>query len=458
MTTIKPFAAIRPRADAAARIAALPYDVYNRREAKEIVAGNPLSFLKIDRAETQFPDDTDMYSQQIYDKARDTLHEMMNDGYFVRDKEDCFYIYELTMPLTDTAAITTAASVSTAAITTGTASAAAAAVSGAVPRPDRFPPSVITQTGLVATASIDDYLNGTIKKHENTRAEKELDRIRHVDTCSAQTGPIFLAYRENRQINEIVSCIKSQTPVHDFISEDQIHHRVWLVSSPDSIHDIIDIFAGIPNVYIADGHHRAASAVKVGQMRRQMHPDFNGSEDFNYFLSVLFPAPQLHIFDYNRIVKDLNGHSVSDFMALLARDFEVASMGSSPFAPSEKGQFGMYVQGTWYRLTAGAHILSDDPVDGLDVSILQNALLEPLLGIHDPKTDDRIAFVGGIRGLTELSSTVDAADTGVAFSMYPTSMDELLAVADAGRLMPPKSTWFEPKLRSGLFIHEFDRP
>lgn len=414
MTTIKPFASIRPRADLASAIAALPYDVYNRSEAKAVTARNPQSFLKIDRAETQFPDDTDMYSQQVYDRARDTLQDMIDRGFFVRDSRESYYVYELTMPLS----------------------------SGS-----------ITQTGLVATASIDDYLNGIIKKHENTRADKEEDRIRHVDTCGAQTGPIFLAYRAHSRLSEIIASIKQEHPAYDFVSEDQVHHRVWLIYQFNLIHEITEIFSQIPSVYIADGHHRAASAVKVGLKRRQMHPDYDGSEAFNYFLSVLFPAEDLHIFDYNRVVKDLNGHDFSSFMDIIKKDFDVTYVGKEPFAPSSKSEFGMYTDGNWYQLQAKKHLLSDDPVDSLDVSILQNTILNPVLGITDPKTDSRISFIGGIRGLDALSKAVDEAGGGAAFSMYPTSMEELLMVADAGKLMPPKSTWFEPKLRSGLFIH-----
>ncbi|MDD3402305.1 MAG: DUF1015 family protein [Hespellia sp.] len=412
MTIMKPFQSIRPRADLASRIAALPYDVYNSSEAREVVSRNEFSFLKIDRAETLLPEGTDMYSPQVYEKAKVTLERMIEDGAFVQDMENCYYIYELTM-------------------------------------------DECRQTGLVGCASIDDYLNGTIKKHENTREDKELDRISHVDTLSAQTGPIFLAYRAQKELNALIQTAKAETPIYDFISEDGIGHRVWMISHADIVTQIGHIFDGIPALYIADGHHRAASAVKVGLKRREENPDFDGSEEFNYFLSVAFPDEELRIFDYNRVVKDLRNYSPEEFMTILRESFEITPCGKTAVRPNKKGCFGMYLDGSWYQLELYDDMKSDDPVDGLDVSLLQTLVLSPILGIRDPKTDERIRFVGGIRGLDFLSSCVDEQSGGVAFSMYPTSMAELLAVADAGRLMPPKSTWFEPKLRSGLFIHSF---
>lgn len=412
MAIMKPFQSIRPRADLASKIAALPYDVYNRAEAREVVSHNEFTFLQIDRAESLLPEDIDMYSQQVYDKAASVLNLMIEDGYFLQDQEDCFYIYELTM-------------------------------------------NGHSQTGLVGCASIDDYLNGTIKKHENTREEKELDRIRHVDTLNAQTGPIFLAYRAQADLNDLISIEKAETPVYDFIAEDGIGHKVWLVNRADIVKQIKNLFHRIPALYIADGHHRAASAVKVGLKRRKEHPDFDGTEEFNYFLSVAFPDEELRIFDYNRVIKDLRCYSPEQFMTIIRESFEVTPCGQNPVRPSQKGMFGMYLDGSWYQLQLYDDLKSNDPVDGLDVSLLQELVLNPILGIQDPKTDARIRFVGGIRGLDFLSKCVDEQAGGVAFSMYPTSMSELLAVADAGRLMPPKSTWFEPKLRSGLFIHRF---
>lgn len=414
MADIRPFKSVRPSGKLAPEIAALPYDVYNREEALKAVEKQPLSFLKIDRAETQFLPTIDMYSQQVYDKARDTLSEMINDGSFVKDEVPAYYIYALTM-------------------------------------------NGQTQTGLVGCASIDDYLENRIKKHENTREDKELDRTRHVDTLSAQTGPIFLAYHAHADLNELLDEIKAETPLYDFISEDSIGHQVWCINSLANIQKIKDIFQSIDHIYIADGHHRAASAVKAGLKRREKHPDYDGTEEFNYFLSVLFPADQLQIFDYNRVASDLNGYTFDEFLDMIRSGFEITEMGQQICRPSQKGEIGLYGNGNWYLLKANPLLFSEDPVNKLDVSILQNVILGPLLGIGDPKTDPRVQFVGGIRGLESLAELVDTAGDGAAFAMYPTSMDELLAVADAGRLMPPKSTWFEPKLRSGLFIHEFEK-
>ncbi|MRM87852.1 DUF1015 domain-containing protein [Faecalicatena contorta] len=414
MAVIRPFQGVRPAKELASSIAALPYDVYDREEAREVVDKNPLSFLKIDRAETQFTPDTDMYSQPVYDRARDTLEEMIQDGSFVRDEDPCYYIYALTM-------------------------------------------NGRTQTGLVGCASIDDYMENRIKKHENTREDKELDRTRHVDTLSAQTGPIFLAYHARPELDTMIAAVKLTAPLYDFISEDSVRHQVWKISSTEDIIQIAHIFEGIDNIYIADGHHRAASAVKAGLKRRKEHPGFSGEEEFNYFLSVLFPAEELHIYDYNRVVADLNGYAFDDFLDLLRSGFDITDMGYEVCRPACKGEIGLYGNGRWYRLTANPHLFSEDPVNRLDVSVLQNVVLGPLLNIRDPKTDSRIRFVGGIRGLDVLAEAVDKAGDGAAFAMYPTSMEELLAVADAGLLMPPKSTWFEPKLRSGFFIHQFER-
>ena len=414
MAVIRPFQGVRPAEGLASSIAALPYDVYDREEAREVVDKNPLSFLKIDRAETQFTPDTDMYSQPVYDRARDTLEEMIQDGSFVRDEDPCYYIYALTM-------------------------------------------NGRTQTGLVGCASIDDYMENRIKKHENTREDKELDRTRHVDTLSAQTGPIFLAYHARPELDTMIAAVKLTAPLYDFISEDSVRHQVWKISSTEDIIQIAHIFEGIDNIYIADGHHRAASAVKAGLKRRKEHPGFSGEEEFNYFLSVLFPAEELHIYDYNRVVADLNGYTFDDFLDLLRSGFDITDMGYEVCRPACKGEIGLYGNGRWYRLTANPHLFSEDPVNRLDVSVLQNVVLGPLLNIRDPKTDSRIRFVGGIRGLDVLAEAVDKAGDGAAFAMYPTSMEELLAVADAGLLMPPKSTWFEPKLRSGFFIHQFER-
>ena len=411
MAHIIPFSCIRPNEKAAAEVAALPYDVYNTEEAREKVAGHPLSFLNIDRAETQFPRGTNPYSEAVYDKAREMLEKEIEDGVFFTDGP-AYYIYELIM-------------------------------------------DGRSQTGIVACASIDDYQNGVIKKHENTRADKEQDRIRHVDTTGAQTGPIFLAYRASAAITAVVEEKKKEKPVYDFIADDGIAHRVWKIGEPELCDRIREAFAEIDAIYIADGHHRAASAVKVGLKRRAEHPDYDHSEEFNFFLSVLFPDEELMILPYNRVVKDLNGLSKEEFFEKLEQDFTVEEKGSTALYPSRKGSFGMLLDDTWYLLTAKSHILSDDPVKGLDVAILQDHLLMPILGIGDPRTDKRIDFIGGIRGLGELEKRTHE-DMKLAFSMYATSISELFAVADAGLLMPPKSTWFEPKLRSGLFIHKIE--
>ena len=409
MADIRPFCAVRPNVKYADRIAALPYDVYNRAEAKEVVAKNPLSFLKIDRAETQFDDSVDTYDPVVYERARDTYLEMKRDGYFVADEKPCYYIYELTM-------------------------------------------DGRSQTGIVCCASIDDYQNGTIKKHENTRADKEADRIRHVDTMSAQTGPIFLAYHACPVITEVVTNAKQATPVNDFVSDDGIGHRVWIVDRQNDIVTIQDAFAKMDAIYIADGHHRCASAVRVGCMRRENNPGYDPEAEFNYFLSVLFPDEELMIMDYNRVVKDLNGHSEEETIRFLESVGNLTGLCEME-APTHKGQCSVYLSGKWYLLTFAKELVSSDPVAGLDVSVLQDHVLEPFFDIRDPKTDKRIDFIGGIRGLGELKRRVDQ-DCAIAFAMYPTQIGELFAVADAGRLMPPKSTWFEPKLRSGLFLHE----
>lgn len=408
MAIIRPFCGIRPQEELASRIGALPYDVYNREEAKREVEKEPLSFLKIDRAETQFPDDVDTYADCVYQKAHDTLWEMVEKGQFIKDEVPCYYLYELTM-------------------------------------------NGRTQTGIVACASIDDYENGIIKKHENTRADKEADRIHHVDACDAQTGPIFLAYRRNQAIEEITAQVKEEMPIFDFTSEDQIRHRGWKIQQLELVEELYETFEEISAVYIADGHHRAASAVKVGQMRRAQHPDYTGEEEFNYFLSVLFPDEELMIMDYNRVLKDLKGMGGEQLFKALEADFQIKKE-DSPVSPAGKGEFGLYINDGWYRLTYTG-VLPEDPVESLDVAILQNRVLGPLFDIQDPKTDPKIDFVGGIRGLEELERRVHK-DCKAAFSMYPTSIGELFAVADAGKLMPPKSTWFEPKLRSGLFIHK----
>ena len=412
MAEIRPFRAYRPKKGLEQRIAALPYDVYNREEAKAEVKKEPLSFLAVDRAETQFDDSVDVYADCVYEKAREMLWKRIEEGSFEQEETPVYYIYELVMD--------------------GRA-----------------------QTGITACASVDDYLNQVIKKHENTRADKEADRIRHVDICDAQTGPIFLAYRSQPVINAIVAQYKAGEPLYDFISPDGIAHRVWKIDGPEDVDAVHRAFSGVGEIYIADGHHRCASAVKVSEKRRRERPGYTGEEEFNFFLSVLFPDDQLMIMDYNRVVKDLNDLTKEEFIGKIRESFQIEELQTGADGrPDKKGTFGMYLDGSWYRLTAKENILSKDPVKGLDVSVLQDYLLEPVLGITDPKTDKRIDFVGGIRGLGELKRRVDNGEMKVAFALYPVSMEQLINIADTGNIMPPKTTWFEPKLRSGMVIHK----
>lgn len=412
MAKVNPFRAVRPRTDMADRIAALPYDVYSRQEAYEKVKGDSYTFLRIDRPETQFPADYDMYATEVYEKARDMLQDMIEEGLFIEEEKEAYYVYELIM-------------------------------------------NGRSQVGIGACASVDDYERQIIKKHENTRAEKEADRIRHVDVCSAQTGPIFLAYRRRDGIEEQVHKAMSTNPVYDFTADDGITHRLWVIDNADDVEQIRQEFEQVETIYIADGHHRCASAVRVSQMRRNAHPDYSGEEQFNYFLSVLFPDDQLMIMDYNRVVKSLNGFTNEEFLERVGQIFELSAVGSEPYRPQCKGEIGMYFNNAWYCLKVRHEQYTGDPAKDLDVAVLQRDLLEPVLGILDPKIDDRIDFVGGIRGLEELVKRVHK-DAKAAFAMFPTDIHELFDVSDAGKLMPPKSTWFEPKLRSGLLIHKIE--
>ena len=411
MADVKPFRCVRPTPELASRVAALPYDVYNRAEAKVAALAEPLSFLNIDRAESNLPDDVDTYDDRVYAKAKELLDAREADGTYLTDAQECYYVYELIM-------------------------------------------DGRSQTGIVACASIDDYANGVIKKHENTREEKEQDRIRHVDTCNAQTGPIFLAYRSEPVIAQIMEKYQATDALYAFTADDGITHNVWRISDPTDVAAIRDAFAKMNAIYIADGHHRAASAVKVGFKRRAAAGEYTGEEEFNYFLSVLFPEDCLMILPYNRVVKDLNGLTKEAFLAAVEKHFTIKEVGTKAVAPAAKATFGMFLDDVWYELAAKEELTAiTDPVASLDVSLLQDYLLGPVLGIGDPRVDKRIDFIGGIRGLGELERRVHS-DMKVAFSMYPTQITELFAVADAGLLMPPKSTWFEPKLRSGLFIHK----
>ncbi|MDR2487447.1 MAG: DUF1015 family protein [Clostridiales Family XIII bacterium] len=413
MLTIKPFKAVRPHPTYAAEVAALPYDVMNTEEARVMAAGNPRSFLHIDRAEIDLPPGTDPHAPEVYAKARAGYLARRADGTFTQDGTPCFYLYRLTMD--------------------GRA-----------------------QTGIVACASTRDYDEGRIKKHERTRADKEADRIRHVDTLDANTGPIFLAHRPQEGLSTLVrEWAGKHAPLYSFEGPGGVLNEAWRVDDLNAIRAIEEAFRGMDALYIADGHHRCASAARVASMRAEADPAHSGDEEYNFFLSVVFPADELRILDYNRVVKDLNGLSPEQFLAALEPGFRIEPA-DAPVRPESPRSFGMYLRGKgWHRLAWQGTPAADDPVAALDVSILQETVLAPLLGIDDPRTDARIDFVGGIRGLSELERRAED-DMTVAFSLYPTQPEQLLAIADAGLLMPPKSTWFEPKLLSGLFIHELE--
>ncbi len=410
MANVKPFLCVRPAKDKAARVAALPYDVYSEEEARKETEREPLTFLRIDRAETQFPAGTSAGDPQVYQKAAALLNGAIADGTFVEDKEPCFYLYELTW-------------------------------------------EGRSQTGVAGCVSVDDYLKGTVRRHENTRTEKEEDRVSHVRECQAQTGPIFMACDTCPPLREAMGRIKEEEEaLYDFTSPDGVRHRVWRAGGEARTKELQAILRGIPALYIADGHHRAASAVRVAESLRAEHPDYTGEEEYNYFLSVIFGREDLQILPYNRVVRDLNGLTPGEFLCRLEEKFQITGCGALQVSPQQKGELGLYLAGSWYHLRVREELRSSDPVDGLDVSYLQQEVLTPILGIGDPRTDQRIDFVGGIRGLDELERRCQN-DMAAAFSLYATSMEELFTVADAGRMMPPKSTWFEPKLRSGLFIH-----
>lgn len=413
MSIVRPFKGIKPKRELVNKVASLPYDVMNRAEAKALAEGNAYSFLHVVRSEIDLDDSVSPYDETVYKKARTNLDQMIKDGVLLQDEKPMFYIYRQIM-------------------------------NGRV------------QTGIVGSTSIDDYMNNVIKKHEYTRPKKEVDRINNFDYCDANTAPIFLTYRKNNRINSIINdWIKLHMPIYDFKSEDDITHIVWELSSEALVEEINEIFENeVDSLYIADGHHRSASSVKVGLKRREENKNFTGDEEYNYFMSVMFPDEDLFIMDYNRVVHTLNGLSFDEFMKKVKEKFEVEKTEShEAFRPKDKHTFGMYIENNWYKISAKEGIFdAKDPVDRLDVAILQNNILAPLLGIEDPRTSENIDFVGGIRGLKELEEKVNNGKK-VAFSMYPTTMDDLLAIADAGKVMPPKSTWFEPKLRSGLFVH-----
>lgn len=409
MAIIKPFKGIRPKEDLAKRIAALPYDVIDTKEAKKLAKNNELSFLHVDKAEIDF-DNINPYSEEVYLKAKKNLENLIKTSY-IEDDKDNFYIY-------------------------------------------RQQTRNRSQTGLVACASVLDYENDVIKKHELTREEKEIDRIKHVNVCSAHTGPIFMTYRNNNEVSKIIKTYSENKPIYDFYSEDEVRHTIWLINEDKDINKIVGVFESIENLYIADGHHRSASAYKVAKKRREETKEYSGEEEFNYFLSILYPDIELEILDYNRSVKDLNGLSKEEFIKKVEEKFEVLES-LERVKPKEKHTFGMYIDKRWYLLKAKSGTFNnEDPVESLDVSILQNNLLKEVLGIDDPRTSDRIEFIGGIRGLEELEKRANE-DMKVSFSMYPTTIDDIMKISDCGKIMPPKSTWFEPKPRSGIFIHKF---
>lgn len=405
MARIQPFKAVRPQTDKAAQVAAPPYDVLNSAEAAEQTKNNPFSFLRITKAEVDLPGIADIHTVDVYEKAKANLQNFLTEGILTREAKPCYYIYELVM-------------------------------------------NGRHQTGLVAVSSVDDYEADIIKKHEFTRPEKEQDRINHIRTSGAQTGNVFLAYRDVAAINSLIEQWKQRAPLYDFIAADGIGHTIWVVNEEAAIAQLTELFEKeVPFTYIADGHHRAASAAKV---RRSLETGYH--DHANYFLTTLFPAGELHIMDYNRVVKDLNGHTEADFLRALYDHFEVERMPSA-FSPTRLHEFGMYLGDQWFKLTAKEGNYKTDPIGVLDVTILSELVLDPLLGIKDQRTDKRIDFVGGIRGLAELEKRVNSGEMKIAFSLHPVSIQQLFDIADSGNVMPPKSTWFEPKLRDGLLTH-----
>ena len=410
MATVRPFTAIRPEKKYADKVISLPYDVMNRQEASDMAEGNPYSFLHICRSEIDLPEQENPYDRSVYEKARDNIEKYLREGVFREEEKPALYVYRQIMD-------------------------------GRV------------QTGIVGCVSVDEYQNNIIKKHEFTRVEKEQDRINHFDVCDADTEPVFLTYRDDKRIRTIVEGFAAgNEPEYDITAEDGIRHILWVIDDDKIVNSITELFSEIPALYIADGHHRSASACKVGMKRREENPGYTGNEEFNFFMAAIFPDNDLKIFDYNRVVKDLNGNSAEEFIKKIeAAGFEVENKGADTYRPEKKHVFSMYLEGNWYKLTAKDEIIPDHVTDSLDVAVLQNNVLSPILGIEDPRTDKRIDFVGG-RGLEELKKRAES-DMKVAFAVYPVDVKDLLEVADAGLVMPPKSTWFEPKLGSGLFIH-----
>jgi uncharacterized protein (DUF1015 family) len=407
MAIIKPFKALRPQPQLAKQVASRPYDVLNSAEAKKEAAGNPASFLHITKSEIDLPESVDIHDAQVYEQAKENLAAFIKRDVVFRESKECYYIYQLIM-------------------------------------------HGRSQTGLVCVSSVDDYENGIIKKHEFTRPEKELDRINHIKTSGAQTGNVFLAYRNNIGLDALIeNWKKTKTAVYDFEADDEIQHTIWVVNDESTIQEISSIFQNeIPCTYIADGHHRAASAAKV-----RAALGANAGKNADYFLTTLFPSNQLYIMDYNRVVKDLHGLTPAAFLEAVAKQFDVEQLSKEPFKPAALHEIGMYLNGSWYKLTAKPGTFTEDPIGILDVTILQNNILDGILGIADPRTDSRVDFVGGIRGLQVLADRVDSGQFAAAFSLYAVTIDQLFAIADTGNVMPPKSTWFEPKLRDGLLTH-----
>ena len=413
MSTIRPFRAFRPKPEYAVEVAAKPYDVLNSDEAREEIKGHPLSFLHIGKPEIDLDPGIDIHDPKVYAKGKENLRNLIDQKVLVEDPEPYLYVYAQTM-------------------------------------------EGRTQYGIVGCASVEEYWNDTIKKHELTRKDKEEDRCNHVRVTNSHSGPIFLTYPDNGDIDAIVSQVVSAPPENDHVAADGIRHQAWVIKDKTTIQKLQQLFAATPHLYVADGHHRSAAAAIVGRERKLANPKHRGDEEYNFFLVVCFPASQLKILDYNRVAKDLNGLSTREFFDKLKGKFSVQTIQGRPRL-SKKGEFGLYLDGRWHIMTAAESLLEDsDPVDRLDVAILQNHLLDPILGIKDPRTDKRIDFVGGIRGMGELEKRVDSGQMKVAFSMFPTSVHELIAIADVGKIMPPKSTWFEPKLRDGLFVHFLD--
>jgi len=412
MSLIKPFRGLRPVAGRENDVVAPPYDVMNRIEAKQMAEGRPWSFLHISRPEIDLPDEVDPYDASVYAKGRENLDHMIAEGVLARDAGPCYYAYRLTM-------------------------------------------GTHVQTGIVASASVEAYDNDRIKKHEFTRPVKEDDRVRQVDTLNAQTGPVFLVYKADQTVDGILAEVSQAKPTMDVTARDGVRHELWVIDGADRIGALTAAFDAMEAIYVADGHHRSAAGSRVGNARKQANPSHTGEESYNHFLSVIFPHDQMQILDYNRVVKDLNGLSSEELLARIAEkfDFEAVGQAAKPVSPAT---FGMYLDGQWYRLQLREENIPDDPVASLDVSLLADNLIEPLLGISDPRRDTRIDFVGGIRGMAELEKRVDSGDWAVAFALFPTSMEALMAVADAGEVMPPKSTWFEPKLADGLVSHVLD--